>query len=436
MGRSAEIVCLGIALTAVRCAKYQPIAIDPVKTAGEVRSRAIPARLDANSLTAAAVANSGNVAIARARLAEAEAAIVTAKQRINPSLSAEGGYNRTPESVTTYSSALAFTIETGGKRAYRTLAAQKNAEAARIAVNEAEWQARSAARLALVKYSFAQKSLSSAREEVGARRQVVEIFDARLRLGEASRPELDSARADLATAEAALTTAQGNATQALSEVATATGLPAQGLEGKTLEINVADQPLTPDSLPLTEVQKAGLLHRADIRQTLAEYEAADARLRLELANQYPNVTLSPAYTFQEGFPAYTLGAALESLPILHRHEGPIGEADAARREVRARFIALQAQVIAETDAALRQYRTAVAAWASVRDSVVAVQAERERQVRIAFQAGQMDRLDVSQAHLTTIGAERALLDARQRAEIGLTSLEDAVQSRLDQEASH
>ena len=70
----------------------------------------------------------------------------------------------------------------------------------------------------------------------------------------------------------------------------------------------------PDSLALNRVERAGLLHRADVRRTLAEYEAADARYRLELANQYPNITLTPSYTFQEGFPAYVLGAAVECCP--------------------------------------------------------------------------------------------------------------------------
>src|SRR5690348_2197874 len=166
----AIAICLVLSCILTGCAKYQALELDPIKTAAQVQARAIPAKLDAESLMAAAVANSGSVSVARARLAEAEAAIITAKQRVNPALSGEGGYNRTPDSVSTYSASLAFTIETGGKRAYRALAAEKNAEAARIAVAEAEWQARTLARTALSKYLFAQKRLASVRDELEARR--------------------------------------------------------------------------------------------------------------------------------------------------------------------------------------------------------------------------------------------------------------------------
>ncbi|MDE3196044.1 MAG: TolC family protein, partial [Acidobacteriota bacterium] len=165
---AAASVCILSAVLLSNCAKYRPLPLDPVKTEAEIRSRAVPAKLDSDSLMAAAVANNGNTAIARARLAEAEAAMVTAKQRVNPALSAEGGYNRTPDSVSTYSAALAYTIETGGKRAARTLVAEKNAEAARVAVVEAEWQARSAVRTAMSRYGFALKLRDSAQREVDA----------------------------------------------------------------------------------------------------------------------------------------------------------------------------------------------------------------------------------------------------------------------------
>ena len=285
------------------CARYHALDINPVKTEAELRARTVPAKLDPDSLEAAAAANNGNVEVARARLAEAEAAVIVARQRVNPSLSGEGGYNRTPESVVTYSAALAYTIETGGKRAYRTLAAQKSVEAARIAVAEAEWQARSNARGALMKYYFAQKRLESAQAENALRQQILKIFEFRLAMGEVSRPEINSVRADSASAEVNLKAAQGELALALSEVASATGLPVAPFEGRAFELDGFASPPAVDRLPLAQVEKAGLLHRADIRRTLAEYEAADARFRLEVANQSPNLTISPAYTFPgEGFP--------------------------------------------------------------------------------------------------------------------------------------
>ena len=170
-----------------------------------------------------------------------------------------------------------------------------------------------------------------------------------------------------------------------------------------------------------------MLHRTDIRRTLVEYEAADARLRLELANQYPNITLSPAYTFQEGFPAYN-GSVIESLPLLHRQEGPIAEAEAARGEVEARFLALQAQTLAETATALTQYKAALAEWLTARDILGPAEERREAAVTASFRAGESDRLELAQARVAALTEARGTMEAAFRAQAALGSLEDAVQS--------
>jgi outer membrane protein TolC len=313
------------------------------------------------------------------------------------------------------------------------LAAQKTAEAAGIALLETEWQVRSRVRAALVGYYFAQRRLASLQAESATRDEVVGIFEKRLALGESSNPELNAARADRAALRVNLSRAEGDVAEARATVARAAGLPASALEGRAIDLARFDVPATPESLPLATVQKAGLLHRADIRRTLVEYEAADARLRLELANQYPNITLSPSYTFQEGFPAYTLGSVIEALPVLHRHEGPIAEAEAARGEVEARFSALQGQAIGETAGALTQYRAAVAEWLTVRSGLEPAEERREAAAIASFRAGESDRLEVAQAHLLRLSAERASADAALRAQTALGLLQDAVQTVLDSE---
>ena len=407
-----------------------------MQSEADLRSRVAPPLLNAETLTAAALQYSGDLATARAKVAGADAAVITARQRINPSLSAEGGYNRTPDSVATYAFAPAFTIETAGKRGYRMLAAQKSAEAARIALLEAEWQVRSRVRGALVSYFFAQRRLGSLQQEQQLRAEVVQIFEKRVAMGEASNPELYAARAEQAALLLSLRTVEGELAQSLAALASATGLHLSAFGGRAIDPGSFETPPSPDSLALTGVQKAGLLHRADVRRTLVEYEAADARLRLELANQYPNITLSPAYTFQEGFPAYTLGSVLESLPLLHRHEGPVAEAEAARGEVEARFLALQAQILAETATALTQYQAAVSAWLTARDVVGPAEEKREAAAAASFRAGESDRLDLAQARVAALAEARGTIAAAFRAQTALGSLEDAVQSTLIPETKH
>jgi cobalt-zinc-cadmium efflux system outer membrane protein len=400
-----------------------------VRTEAQFRARKLPPGvLNPDALTKTALELSPDLEVARARVAVTAAALTAARQRINPSLSLGGGYNRTPDSVATYSVSPAFTIETAGKRGYRILEAEKLAEASRIAVYEAEWQVRSRVRAALVNYWAATRRRDLLQSEHALRAEIAGIYEKRVAAGEASNPEWNAARADQAALTLSLRTAESEVSQALSAIALSTGLPVSALDGKPFELTIFGNPAPPETLPLLSVQKAGLLHRADIRRSLIEYEAADARLRLVLANQYPNIALSPSYAFQEGFPAYVLGSAIESLPLLHRNQGPIAEQEAARLQMEAQFKALQSRIIGETDSALRQYAAAVAEWTTSRGTLTALQERREAAVISSFRTGELDRLDVAQARLATLAARRTELEALIRAQTALGALEDAVQS--------
>ncbi|HXB71307.1 MAG TPA: TolC family protein [Candidatus Acidoferrales bacterium] len=402
-----------------------------MRTERQFRARTLPAGvLNADTLTKTAIELSPDLDVARARVAVTLAALITARQRINPSLSLGGGYNKTPESASTYSVSPALTIETSGKRGYRILEAEKLAEASRIAVYEAEWQVRSRMRAALVNYWSAARKRELLQAERTLRDEIAGIYEKRVAVGEASTPDWNAARTEQSAVSLSLRGAESEVSQALSGIAGVTGLPVSALDGKSLELTVFGNVAPPETLPLPSVQKAGLVHRADIRRSLIEYEAADARLRLVLANQYPNITLSPSYSFQEGFPAYVLGSVIESLPLLHRNRGPIAEQEAVRLQMETQFKALQAKVIGETESALRQYAAAVLEWTAARDTLTALQERREAAVISSFRAGELDRLNVAQARLATLAARRTEVEALIRAQIALGALQDAVQSVL------
>ncbi|MES1261519.1 MAG: TolC family protein, partial [Acidobacteriota bacterium] len=320
--------------------------------------------------------------------------------------------------------------ETAGKRGYRILEAEKLAEASRIAVYESAWRVRGELRGALVAYWSAVHQQELLQTESGIRAELADLYRKRVELGDASNPELSAARAEQASLAVSLRSVEGEVARGRAAIAEAAGLPLAALEGKSIDVTSFQNPARPDALPLPQVEKAGLLHRADIRRTLLEYEAADARLRLALASQYPNITLSPSWSFQEGFPAYTLGSVLESLPVFHRSQGPIAEQEAARRQVEAQFKALQARVLGDTQNALLQYRAAMQEWLAARDTFLPAQRQREAAVLASFRAGESDRLDVTQSRLLTLTAQKTQADALSRVQTALGALEDAMQSPL------
>jgi outer membrane protein TolC len=268
-------------------------------------------------------------------------------------------------------------------------------------------------------------------QERAVRAAVEEIFAKRFASGEIAQPDFDAIRADRIAIDVALKQADGDVSQALVTLAITVGLPAAALNPEAIDIASLDPPPREAALPLLKIQKAGLLHRTDVQRMLAEYAAADAALHLEVANQYPNIQLSPSYAFQEGFADYTLGIGLSALPIFHHNQGPIAEAEAQRALVEAKFKLVQTQAIGQMEGALRRYRSAFAEWRNAEEAFVAVQRDRAVSVERAFQVGEADRLEFENAQLLLLAATRTRQDALLRVQTSLGALQDSVQQPLE-----
>lgn len=428
-----------IASLLASCVKYHPRPLDPPRSEQQFRARGLadpgiraslkrtdwpPEKLSLNDLDAIALYFNSDLEVARAQLRTAQAALITAQARPNPSLSLGGGFESSPESPLLFNFDPAFTVVTAGKRAWRMLETQKLAEAARVAVDEMAWRVRNRVRVAWLDYLMALRSLEVLRNERSVRAEAVAILEKRLNVGEASRPELDITRAALITVEVAAKAAETQVSESAAGLAAAIGLPALP------PVEVQAIPAPPTELPLATVQQAGLLHRADIRRSLLEYAAAEANLHLEIANQYPDFQYSPGYSFDEGHHKITLTPAF-NVPLFNRNRGPIAESEARRSEAEARFNSLQAQAIGEMEVALAGYNGALAELADAEQRLVWIQQTREAATERAVRAGEEDRLTLALVRVESAVAARARLDALRRVQSALGALEDAVQQSLE-----
>ncbi len=357
----------------------------------------------------------------------AEAAVITARGRPNPSVAAGAGWTNAPESPLVFHFEPALTLETAGKRAHRILQAQKVAEAAGLELAETVWHVRSRLRAALADRVFAARAVESAREEADIRAEIAAMLDKRLSVGEIARPIADAARIESTTASIAVKAAEGAAQEARVALAAAAGLATASLDG----IALTPPPDPPGDVRAETAQKSGLLHRIDVRRALLEYAAAEAGLQLEVARQYPDIQVGPGYSFDEGHHKIAIGPSL-ALPVLNRNRGPIAEAEGRRQEAEARFTAVQAQAIVELDTAQARYRAALSELDEARRRA-GLAAERERAVRRAFDAGEEDRLALAGARLESALIRRQSIEALKKAQLALGSLEDAVQQPLPPE---
>jgi cobalt-zinc-cadmium efflux system outer membrane protein len=425
--------------------RYQSAAIVASTTASQFESRSLadtglrsfeeenlghpvsswPAKSwDLQTLSLAAVYFNPALDLARARLATAEGAIVTARARPNPTFDFVPGVP-TPYLLT---QDFLFAIETAGKRGRRVQIAQNLAEAARFDLADSAWTVGMGARLALLNYLVASRILELLRSEQQIREDQIGILEQILSVGEITRLDVDLARIELSKTQVATRTAEGQVADAKAALAAAIGIPVAGLDGAEFSWPDLDAPPAPESLSTDQVQRDAVLNRLDIRRSLSQYAAAEAAVHSEIAKQYPNFNIGPGYTYEERHSFFTLGFST-SPPVFNRNQGPIAEAEGHRKEAAAAFLQTQAQVIARSERALGVYTAALKEVAESQ-SLYRLQETQLQIVQQAIRAGTDNQLSLDGVQIQLSILARARLDALARAQRALGDLEDTVQRPL------
>ncbi|ODS89988.1 MAG: transporter [Devosia sp. SCN 66-27] len=387
-----------------------------------------PKSWDVNALTMAAYYFHPDLDRAQAQRLVAEAAIVTAGARPNPTAGLSFQRNMdAPAGQSPWTNGLSLDIpfETAGKRDDRIERAGHLAQAAKLREAEAVWQVRSRVRASLL---AAYPTEALVRRQRDLQEGIAGMLERRFAVGFASQPELTQAHLTLNRAMLALRENQKQGAENLARLAAAVGIPATALDGVELSYDTFKQLPPVSALPPEEMRRQALLSRPDVLAALADYEASQSALQLEIAKQYPDVSLGPGYLWDAGQVKWSLGLSLV-LPLLNRNEGPIAEAKAHREEAAAAFLGVQAKAIAEVDEALAGYGHAVQTFETA-DALLRDQQKAERAVTTAFQAGEADRLAWLSAQYETAAAELARVNALSQAQQTLGRLEDALRRPL------
>jgi cobalt-zinc-cadmium efflux system outer membrane protein len=320
-------------------------------------------------------------------------------------------------------------IETAGKRGRRIEIAKRQVDVALWQLGEMGWQVRSRLRSALLNFFVTERRLGLLRDEEQLRTENVRLIEPRVEIGQLPSPELDSARIQLANVRVAIGAAQSALGRERAEVAASLGVPLLALEAIHFEWPTFRQPPPLESIDLAAVERTAVLNRLDLHRSLAEYAVADSTLRLELARQYPDLQLGPGYSLDEGANKFTLGLSL-TLPIFNRNQGPIAEAEARRKQAGQRFLTVQFQVLSDVEKARAAYCGAISELKAA-DNALEVQRQTEQRAQRSFDFGESDRLALAGVRLQTAVAERARLDALEKAQTALGEMESAVQRPLE-----
>jgi len=380
-------------------------------------------------LTLAAFFFHPDLDLARAQWRAAQAGNITAAQKPNPALSASGEHHGKASGISpwTYGIGIDIPFETHGKREARMEQAAALTEAARLDIAQSAWQIRARLRVRMLEVYAAQQQAAQLQREVDARAQIVALLETRMAAGMVGGTDLSDARLQLQKSRTALAAESARLTEARASLAAAVGLPDAALANVPLSFAAFERDNV--ELPAEDLQRAALLNRLEIRKALAGYDAAEAKLKLEIAKQYPDFSLAPGYSWDQGDNRWSLGLSL-ILALLNRNEGPIAEARALREVEAQRFNTLQAGIVGEQSQALARWAATQTGISKAQQQVAAQQA-RLGQTQRQFDVGYADRLELTSAQLELIAAEANVLAARLQTQRALGQLEDAVQQPLD-----
>ena len=222
-----------------------------------------------------------------------------------------------------------------------------------------------------------------------------ELKPARARLFEI---EVARQRADLGMLEA-------EATEQRLVLLSVMGLAPHALVELVPSVFVQDVPESEDE------RRDGLIHHHPrVQAARAAYETAEQQLRLEIRKQYPDLSVGPKYSFEEGLSriGMSLGAPI---PLWNRNRQAVAEAEANREAARVEAettveLAMSELAIAEASRQAARKRVAMLA-----ESVAPLVDRQIEETRKLLEVGEVDVLVLRDALTSSLETKLQILDA-------------------------
>ena len=451
MGRNTlSCIVLAAGLLLAGCVRYEPRPIDPARAAADLEARSLndfglkafmgkclghevspwPVQTwTPDMLTLAAMYYHPDMDLARARWGIARAAIKTAGEVPNPTISVQPGYDTTTFEPSPWivGANVDIPIETANKRGYRIAQARHSAEAARAGILSAAWQGRSRVVRAMLDYVGSNLAADLLKQQQASREQIVRLMELQQPQGNIPPTEVTQARIALRNTRLAVLEAQRQSAEAKVQLADAIGLPVSALQDVRIDLPLTGE--LPEAVSSAEARKRALTSRADVLASLAEYAASQATLQLEIAKQYPDIHLGPGYEYDQGDDKWSLGVSL-TLPVFNQNRGAIREAEGKRTEAAMRFTALQTKIIAEVDRAVLAYESARLKLSVAKEMLADVQKQRKA-AEASFKAGEISKLELTGVELELQTHSQAIQEATLKAHQARLAVEESLQQALN-----
>lgn len=372
-----------------------------------------------HELTLCALFYHSKLDVAKAQYGLALSAVNTASQKPAIGLGGHVGHsNRKNDDINPWALGLQVDvpIQTTDKRAIKVEEAQHLAEVARLDIADTAWQLRQAIAADLLQLHKNAAHIAHLQNTLATHEKIISMLQKRVAAGLNSNTELSHYQLALQQAQFSLATAQAKTAEIRAQLATDCGLSIEKFNQLNIKNADLDTALKQRQSALAQamagktLQERTLLNRIDIRRALAKYAAAESKIKLEIAKQTPDISLSPSWAFEFGDTIWSLGINT-LLNLAKQNQTMIAEATQLREVEAAQFEALQAQTLANLAQAQAQYQAANAVLLA-QQQLMAEQARQQQKQRKQFDAGLIDRLSLSQSDLSQHLALQQLQNAQ------------------------
>jgi outer membrane protein, heavy metal efflux system len=371
---------------------------------------AAPARgqivLTMEDVAARARAQAAAVTVARARVAEAEAGLLDASARFreNPLVEASAGPRRGGNTTADVDIGVSQALESGTRRRARITGAQAAVDRQRADVAQTAARAVAGAGELFLRALAALERERTLADADGLSRQLLEATERRYAAGDVAAIDLNLARIDAARAAAALRAARSDVQAARDALRALLRLPAE----PTLELKGSLDSTAPP--PIGQLE-AAIEARPEFAVLDAEAREASAGVQLGRALAGPAFGVRVGYE-REDADSIVLGGLTVSLPAFQRGQGTLAAGLARETRVRLEREAAREAAVADLRAAYADYqRRAELVAALVRDALPPVE-DNERLAQRAYEAGEMNLLNLILVRRDAIDTRALLIDRR------------------------
>ena len=389
-----------------------------------------------DELTASALYHHSKLDVTKAQLALANAQLETASQKQNPTLG--GSIARSNQAngdirPWAYGLNVEIPIETAGKREIRIEEAQHLQAVASIDVADTAWQLRSQIAKDLLRYHENVARQQLLQQEISKHIDIISMLRKRVEVGTLSNTDMLTSKLLLQTKKDALSAETSKNQELIAILAADSGLSLDKfnqlpIKPLALETSLNKQTELLNANALANLQEKALLNRLDIRRSLEKYAAAEAKIKLEVAKQTPDIAITPGFIFDFGDKIWSLGFS-SLLNLLNKNTRLIAEATQLREIDGAQFEALQANIIGDLSVANARWLAAQDNLKQAKQQQAAQQAYMQK-LNKQFAAGALDRLELAQAALQNQLADAQVVTMQFEVLYAANDMQDLLQTPL------